>query len=90
MLGERVADRLFFLSEEAGRPGVRHVGHDFNAGVAEGGEPARGFREGVFQISIRAEGESHIQRPLVLLSNRTSRPDVFLEQRELLKEILFR
>ncbi len=54
-----VADGLFLFVEQEGRPGVRHVGHDLDALVAESGETAHRLRKGIIQIRIRAESEFH-------------------------------
>ena len=46
VLLQGVADGLFLLVEQEGRPGVRHVGHDLDALVADGGQTAHRLGEG--------------------------------------------
>ncbi len=53
------ANCLFLSVEQAGGPGVRHVGHDLHPGVTDLGQPAHRFREGRLGVRIRAEGEPH-------------------------------
>ncbi len=55
----RPQDRALLHVEQTGRPGVRHVGQQFQALVAECGDPGGRFVEGMFQVGVGAEGESH-------------------------------
>ena len=48
--------RLLLFGQHEGRPGVRHIGHDLNALIADGGEARHGLGEGEIQIGVSAKG----------------------------------
>ena len=58
----RLHDAAFLDVEQAGRPGVGHVGQQLEALVAERGDALGGLVEGMFQIGVGAEGQAHTCR----------------------------
>ena len=59
VLFHRLADGLLLACKEIRGPRVWHIGHEFETGVPDAGQPAGGVREAEVQIRIGAEGEFH-------------------------------
>src|SRR5262249_53909703 len=59
VIGQAIADGLLLLGQQVGRPGMRHIGHDLDAGVADPCQATGSLGEGVFEVSVGAEGEVH-------------------------------
>src|SRR5262249_38970520 len=69
---ESVADGLLLFFKQERRPGVRHIGHDLDAHVADGGETAHCLVKGIIQICVGAKGKLHNTiKKLTTASQRT-------------------
>ena len=55
----RLLDAALLDVEQAGRPGVRHVGQQLEPLVAQLGDAPGGLVEGMFQVGVGAEGQTH-------------------------------
>ena len=51
--------RALLHLEQAGGPGMRHVGQQLEALVAQMGDAPGGLVEGMFQVGVGAEGQTH-------------------------------
>ena len=60
VLGERVTDGLLLLFQQAGRPGVRDIGQEFDAGVTQRGDARDRFCDRVAEVGVGTEGEFHV------------------------------
>ena len=56
VLREVFANGLFSFVEQAGRPGVRHVGQDLNTAIAEAGDLCDRILDREMHVGIAAEG----------------------------------
>ena len=57
MFHEAPADHLLLHGQQTGRPGVRHVGEQLDAGVAEAGNAGDRLLDGHVEIGVGTEGE---------------------------------
>ena len=79
----RIDSRLF--GQQARRPGVRHVGQDLDALVAEVGDPADRLLDREVQVRVGTEGKFHgwhpargVRKPTILTFDGTGRYPAFL------------
>ncbi len=74
VLRQGVAHGLLLFIEQAGWPGVGHVGHDLDAGVADRGQTAHRLGEGEAQVGVGAKGQFLLQGTLPLRMQCRKRP----------------
>src|SRR5205807_7513911 len=54
-----MSNTLLLLLEQASRPGMWHISHDLDAGIADSSQAAGRLGRGVLQVGVGAEGKLH-------------------------------